>query len=203
MREDLANRRSEIKTTIRDAAILEFAEHGLKGASTQAIADRAGITKTKLHYYISSKEDLYLEALNHITQTWEELFQGVSLDKGPEEFLRDYIARKVHYSLERPAEVKLFVNEVMRGGKRLSEPWINSKGAVERAAAQIETWIENGLMRPVHPVLLQFNLWSLTEQYAVMGEEARFMLGLDEDQPLNAELVIDEICGLVLGGLRP
>ena len=96
-------------------AILEFAENGLRGASTQGIADRVGISKTKLHYYISSKEELYQEALNHIVETWTEIYDGVTLNNGPEAFLRDYIARKVQYSLEHPAEVRLFVHEIMRG----------------------------------------------------------------------------------------
>jgi len=53
-RADLARRRDEVISAIRAAAIAEFVANGLVGASTQAIADRAGITKTRLHYRIRS-----------------------------------------------------------------------------------------------------------------------------------------------------
>ncbi len=202
MRPDLANRRNKIRGKILEAAILEFADYGLRGTSTQSIADRAGISKTRLHYYISGKDELYLEALDKIMGTWTELFEGISPDKGPEDFLSDYIARKVRYSLEQPAEVKLFVSEVMSGGKHLQDRWASSKAAMLRAAAHIEEWSDRGLIRPVNPILLLFNIWSLTEQYAVMAGEARYMMGLNNDEPLDSEVITQEITTLVINGLR-
>ena len=65
-RGDLVAKRMELKEEIHKAAILEFSENGLRGASTQGIADRAGISKTKLHYHITSKEELYEEVLKKI-----------------------------------------------------------------------------------------------------------------------------------------
>lgn len=200
-RNDLAARRGEMREAIRTAAIAEFAEHGLRGASTQGIADRAGMSKTKLHYYISSKEDLYQEALDHIVDTWTELFEGIALDRGPEPFFAEYISRKVRFSLENPAEVKMFVNEVMRGAERLRDHWAGSRASTLRAADRISSWIDQGLIRQVHPILLQFHIWALTEQYAVMADEARFMLGLRRDEPLDAALIVDEITKLVSGGV--
>ena len=85
-RQDLVAKRAELKEEIHQAAILEFSENGLRGASTQGIADRASISKTKLHYYISSKEELYQEVLNKIVVSWEAIYAGVSLENGPEAF---------------------------------------------------------------------------------------------------------------------
>ena len=203
MRRDLAEKREELRKKIRNMAILEFAENGLRGASTQGIADRVGISKTKLHYYISSKEELYQEALNHILETWAEIYDGVTLDNGPEAFLRDYIARKVQYSLEHPSEVRLFVHEIMRGATRLRDHWLASRESTRRAAKQITKWIKQGKIRNVHPILLQFHIWALTEQYAVLAEEAKFMLDLDPQDNLDAKLIVDEIYALVVNGLKP
>ena len=80
-RQDLVAKRAELKEEIHQAAILEFSENGLRGASTQGIADRAGISKTKLHYYISSKEELYQEVLKKIVGTWEEIYAGFPWEK--------------------------------------------------------------------------------------------------------------------------
>lgn len=48
---------------ILQAAEKVFHENGLKGARTTLIAERAGVSRTMLHYYFRSKEDLFQEVL--------------------------------------------------------------------------------------------------------------------------------------------
>lgn len=203
IRADLAARREELRDTILQAAIEEFAAHGLHGTSTQAIADRAGISKTKLHYHISSKEDLYADALRHIVGVWSDLFHGLDMSVGPDRFLRDYIGRKLRHALTHPAVARLFTGEVMRGAPVLRPLWEASRQATRTAAGVIEDWIAAGLIRPVDPILLQFHLWALTQHYALHLTEARFMLDLPEGAPLDCDRIAGEITELVLRGLRP
>jgi TetR/AcrR family transcriptional regulator len=202
-RHDLALKRGELREVIRDAAIAEFAELGLRGASTQGIADRAGISKNKLHYYIESKEELYEEALSHIIAIWADLFDGIATEQGPNAFLSDYIARKVSFSLDHPAEVKMFTGEVMRGAPMLRDHWAGSREVTRRAASRIDAWVAEGLIRPVNPMMLQFHIWAMTEAYAVLGTEVRFMLAVDDGKPLDRTVIIAEIAALVLNSLRP
>jgi TetR/AcrR family transcriptional regulator len=202
VRADLAARREEVMHTIRQAAIAEFAVNGLHGASTQAIADRAGITKTRLHYYISSKEALYVEALRHIVDVWAELFHGLDMQAGPDVFLRDYIGRKIRHALDHPEVARMFTGEVMRGAPLLRPLWDTSREATRGAARVIDGWIAAGLIRPVDPVLLQFNIWALSQHYALHLSEARFMLDLPDDAPLDADHIAQEVTELVLRGLR-
>ncbi len=203
VRADLAARREELMETIRQAAIAEFAANGLHGASTQAIADRAGISKTKLHYYISSKEDLYVEALRHIVGVWADLFHGLDMSEGPEPFLRAYIGRKIRHALDHPEVARMFTGEVMRGAPLLRPLWDASRAATQGAARVIEGWIAAGLIRPVDPVLLQFHIWALTQHYALHQVEVRFMLDWPDAAPLDAEHIADEVTGLILRGIRP
>ena len=202
VRADLAAKRGELRDLIRAAAIAEFAEHGLRGASTSGIADRAGISKTKLHYYIDSKEDLYQEALSHITTIWADLFEGIDLDTGPKAFLTEYIARKVRFSLSHPNEVRLFSQEVMRGAPMLRRDWEASRAAMARASARIAGWADQGLIRAVDPVLLQVHIWAMTESYALLGSEVRYMSGLPEDAALDLGHIVAEITALVWNGIR-
>src|SRR5215475_4958492 len=44
---------------ILDAALREFAEKGMAGARTDAIAHGAGVNKALLYYYFGDKEQLY------------------------------------------------------------------------------------------------------------------------------------------------
>lgn len=201
-RADLAAKRGELRDHIRAAAIVEFAEHGLRGASTQGIANRAGISKTKLHYYIDSKEELYQEALTHITAIWADLFEGIDVENGPEAFLQEYITRKVHFSLTHPNEVRLFTLEVMRGAPMLRRDWDASREAMERASVRIAGWADQGLIRVVDPALLQFHIWAMTETYALLATEVQFMTGLEDVIPLDEAHIVAEITALVWNGLR-
>ena len=49
---------------ILEAALREFHQNGFKGARTSRIAEAAGISRTMLHYYFSTKEALFEAVLN-------------------------------------------------------------------------------------------------------------------------------------------
>jgi AcrR family transcriptional regulator len=52
----------ETRTRILAAAIEEIAEHGLGGARTRSIAERAGVNNALVHYHFQTREDLLVEA---------------------------------------------------------------------------------------------------------------------------------------------
>lgn len=58
-----AERSAETRTRILEAALSDFAAHGLAGARTERIAAAAGVNKALLYYYFDSKEKLYTAAL--------------------------------------------------------------------------------------------------------------------------------------------
>ena len=72
---------------ILSAAEEEFALHGYRGASTQAIADRAGLPKANIHYYFKNKQSLYSAVLESIMGVWNEVLEDVSADDDPKEVL--------------------------------------------------------------------------------------------------------------------
>ena len=100
-REKVLDRRQKIREAIREAAIEEFSANGMVGASTQAIARRAGLSKPQLHYYISSKEELYEETLLYIIDKWSNLFFLSSQSDDPKTVISDYIAIKIRHALAR------------------------------------------------------------------------------------------------------
>ncbi|MBX2874947.1 MAG: TetR/AcrR family transcriptional regulator [Saprospiraceae bacterium] len=53
------------KAKILAAAETVFHENGFKGARTTLIAKKAGVSRTMLHYYYSTKEELFQEVLQH------------------------------------------------------------------------------------------------------------------------------------------
>src|SRR5215469_7743658 len=61
-----SERSAETRQRILDAALREFAAHGLAGARTETIAAAAGVNKALLYYYFDSKDALYQAALEDI-----------------------------------------------------------------------------------------------------------------------------------------
>ncbi len=49
---------------ILEAALKEFSKNGFSGASMQAIAERAGVSKPTLYQYVGQKEDMFLAVLD-------------------------------------------------------------------------------------------------------------------------------------------
>jgi TetR/AcrR family transcriptional regulator len=65
--EPQADRSAETRSRILEAALSEFAAHGLAGARTEPIAAAAGVNKALLYYYFESKEKLYAAALEMVS----------------------------------------------------------------------------------------------------------------------------------------
>ncbi len=76
-----ADRSAETRQRSLDAALSEFAVHGLAGARTEQIAAVAGVNKALLYYYFESKEKLYSAAL--------EMVSAQVRDRSMAVFLRD------------------------------------------------------------------------------------------------------------------
>jgi len=56
----------ESRAAILKAAVREFAEHGIAGARTDAIAQAAHVNKALLYYYFKDKETLYGAVLDYV-----------------------------------------------------------------------------------------------------------------------------------------
>jgi AcrR family transcriptional regulator len=66
---------AERREAVLDAALVEFAEHGLAGASTEAIAARAGISQPYVFRLFGTKKELFKAAVARCFRETLELFQ--------------------------------------------------------------------------------------------------------------------------------
>ncbi|MEX3009652.1 TetR family transcriptional regulator C-terminal domain-containing protein [Hoeflea sp. TYP-13] len=204
-REKVLDRRQKIRQAIHEAAIEEFSANGLVGASTQAIARRAGLSKPQLHYYISSKEELYEETLLFIIDKWKDQFFLSIQSDDPKTVISEYIAIKVRHALAEPKLCRLFANEVARGAPILKRHWSASRESVEKAADIMRSWIADGKIKPVDPYLFQMEMWAVTQHFADYEAQVRFMLDLGEDHPIDENRIIADVTALFLRacGLEP
>jgi AcrR family transcriptional regulator len=77
----------ERRDDILDAALEEFAERGLHGASTEAIAKRAGISQPYVFRLFGSKKDLFKASTARCLRETLETFQRAAEGKRGEEAL--------------------------------------------------------------------------------------------------------------------
>ncbi len=69
----------ERREAVLEASREEFAEHGLHGASTDAIARRAGISQPYLFRLFGSKKELYLESVRRCLDRTLETFRAAAV----------------------------------------------------------------------------------------------------------------------------
>lgn len=196
--------RQRNRAKILQAAEHVFAERGYDGATTAAIADRAGLPKANVHYYFGTKNALYRAVIDNIMELWLQAFGDISEDSDPAEALSHYIRAKLAHSRERPLASRIFANEVVRGAPILSDylktelrEWVEDKSRV------LNLWAKAGKMDQVDPIHLFFMIWSTTQTYADFDVQMRAVLGrrrlTDDDFETAAKTITDVIlkgCGI-------
>lgn len=185
---------------ILQAAEDAFVSNGFKGASIRDIADRAGLPKANVHYYFSSKVDLYGAVLNHIMELWGSVFSGLNPEDDPETALRQFIKAKMEYCQAHSNASRIFSSEIIHGGEHIKERlqpfkhWIHSKSKV------INGWVKQGKMNPVDPVHLLFMIWATTQYYVDFNPQVALVLGKDKLDTSDVDAYTESLCQMILKG---
>jgi TetR/AcrR family transcriptional regulator len=189
------------ETRILRAAEEIFAERGFSGATTAAIAERAGIAKANVHYYFGTKETLYREVLRGILALWLDATDTIVEGADPATALANYIREKVSYSRTRPIASKVFANELLHGAPQIKDFLKGElKDKVERKAKIIRGWIAAGKMAPVDPVHLFFVIWAATQTYADFDVQVASVLGRKQLGRADFTAAAETVTQLVLRG---
>ncbi|WP_299347588.1 TetR family transcriptional regulator C-terminal domain-containing protein [uncultured Maritalea sp.] len=175
--------RGEKKKAILTAAEKIFAEYGFKGATTQMIADLAGIPKANLHYYFPTKEALYSQVVQTIFDIWLEAADSFDQKEDPASALESYIDKKMEISRDHPNGSKVWANEVTHGAPIIQDylettlkEWTTSREAV------IQSWIDEGRMDKIDPKHLLYMIWATTQHYADFVHQVET---LNDGQPFD------------------
>lgn len=192
------------KAAILKAALGVFARLGLDGASVEAIAQAAGISKANLLYYHPTKEALYVAVLEQGLSLWLAPLSRFSEGDDPAEAIAALIDAKLVLSRDHPEVSRLFALEMLRGAPLL-KPVLSGplKAVFDAKVAVIEAWAAAGRLAPVDPPHLIFALWALTQHYADFAVQVRALSGKSlSDKPFMEETRA-ALTALVLEGLRP
>jgi TetR/AcrR family transcriptional regulator len=168
---------------ILDAALETFAARGYEGASIQAIAEHAGVSKANVFHHFSSKEQLYLAVLNGAGSHWREEMASVTGTAGPfATQLHAMIRHVLDHMTRESAQSRVVLREVLengalRGGKLYGEVFAGN--------FEVETEIfrraqASGELRPdVDPVLA----WAATVAACMFFFQTRDVMRFNADFP--------------------
>jgi len=187
---------------IHAAAIAEFSEKGFQGATTQAIARRAGLKKAQLHYYIAGKEELYEELLQKVLKVWGDIIQFDPTLSEPDAVLSRYIRNKLNFSFDQPELSRIFTSEVLGGGHYLHKYWPQATANNTGKENLIQGWIAQQKIRPLDARLFIMHIWAVTQYYADFAVQVKHMYGDFEGDNAAREHIIAEVTTLILNGCK-
>jgi len=177
------------RAALLEAAVHEFAAHGFDGASTRAIATRAGVHQPQINYHFASKLELWRAAVDEL---FNELNAETSAAMDPalddREALAAGIRAFVRHAARRPELNRIMVRESGAPSARLE--WLVDTYVRDRFEVVATLW--HRLRRRGEVI----DLDALTAFYMMLGggtllytnaPEARLLSEADPNQPRHIE----------------
>jgi AcrR family transcriptional regulator len=107
----------ESRAAILKAAVAEFAEHGVAGARTDAIAQAAHVNKALLYYYFKDKDALYEAVLDHVFSGLRaRVVPVLESNLPPRQKMLEYLGTYFDYIAANPRFPRVVQAEWMRSG---------------------------------------------------------------------------------------
>ena len=185
-------RPEQSRAAILQAAIREFAQEGVAGARTDAIARAAKVNKALLYYYFKDKEALYGAVL-------DQVFGGLiacvgevlSRDLPPGEKIIAYAGAHFDYVASHPMYPRIVQGEMMGAGRGRTnhlEHIVKKyfRPLFGRIAEILKSGQASGEFRPVDPLHFVPSMIAVIVFYFTSAPVMRVMTGKD---PLSPQLI--------------
>lgn len=137
--------RERTRQEILDIAFAEFAENGLSGGNTDAIAARANITKRLIFYYFNSKEELFTAVLEMAYAKMRAAEEDLHLEAlEPEAAIRRLAEFTFDFHQAHPEFVRLVTIENIHRGRHIGSSR-RFKEMTQPSISQIAKLLERGV----------------------------------------------------------
>jgi TetR/AcrR family transcriptional regulator len=187
MAEDLST-----EQLILSAAREVFMEKGMAGSRMQEIADKAGINKAMLHYYFRNKEKLFEAIFNEALRSFfPRINEMIESDLSLYDKIRAFIATYMEILTQNPYLPAFVIHEVNRDPQWFVNFIKNQpvKPNPEKLISQVMVEVKAGNIRPINPLQLVVNMFSLSIFPFLARPMITGIFGMDEK---NYKQFIDE-----------
>lgn len=191
------------KTEILDAAVEEFARHGLANARIEEIADHTGVTKAMIYYYFNSKEGLYQAVLERGFNMYFRPLQELALnDLPPLTALEEYVRCLLSTLIKNPNWPLIMCYEALQNqGEYYKRANIQSIDA--QLIAILERGVVDGSFRPLEPRFTGTNIMGICVFYFLGREGIKHLFpGKRMLSKQMLELHVQQALGLILAGVQ-
>jgi AcrR family transcriptional regulator len=164
---------------LKEAATVEFAEHGPAGTTMTRIAERAGINKERLYKYVTDKQTLFETVLS------DELAKlAASVEPPADRFenIGEFAGRTFDYYGAHPELARLLLWEGLAGGPVADEEnrTAHYQHKAQAYAAAQKVGILDDDLDPAHLVFL---IIGLAAWWFSVPQLARMLTGADDTDP--------------------
>lgn len=177
----------ETRAAILKAAEQIYAESGLAGARTEAIAAAAGVNKALLYYYFKSKEDLYQAVIGSQLREFRLQTQKVLSTQGPAgPILLRYVTYHFDFIGTHPSYPRIFQRMLMEEDRTLERiAREHSIPLSKLLIALLERGVKSGEFRRLDPEHTLVSIAGLTAHYFNVAPAIRAITGKDPYSKTN------------------
>ena len=184
-------RPEESRAAILKAAVAEFAEHGIAGARTDAIARAAHVNKALLYYYFKDKDALYQAVLDHVfTGLRARVMPVLESRLPPREKLLQYLGTYFDYIAANPRFPRVVQGEWVRSGagavrmQRVAREYF--RPIFEKLVGVLREGIAAGEFRVVNPMDFLPSMAAVIVFYFTSAPLMKVLMKVD---PLSAQRI--------------
>jgi len=192
------------RKSILDAALTEFAAHGFRGASVDAIARRARLNKAMIYYHFDDKLALYLDILRGVFTALRDRTAAIlGSPASPQEKVAAFIDAFGAEADARPYLPRLMMLEIADGARHLDSQTLRVMvGVFQNLRAILEEGRDKGVFRPVDPVATYFSVVGPTMFFRAAAPVREIISRLDiVDLRMDAATFGDHLKDAVLKAL--
>lgn len=190
---------ADTRDRILAAALELFADRSYDGASTRAIAERAGVSQPSLAYHFHSKDELWRAAVDSLFATMRERLGARvgDLDGGDDVATAELVVREfIAFSAAHPQLHRIILQESKAEGTRMD--WMvdtHVRPLYEATTAMFARLSAVGALPDVPPAFLYYILTGAGPTLFVLAPECRRLAGFDPTEPeavaTHADAVVD------------
>ena len=167
---------------IKETAKRVFFQKGLLKATTQQIADEAGVNRALINYYFRSRNRLFKivldEAINETRDKIDSIFKS---DEPFKSKISKYLDVFIDRNGEFPYIQNFIITEIMQDPEKMKEYFSRKRNHImKHIVPPLKKEIENGNMQPVDPEHFIVNMMSMCSYPLVAKPFIQNMFSYDD-----------------------
>lgn len=168
---------------IRETAKHLFFAEGKLHATTQEIADAAGVNRTLVNYYFRSRDILFDQVFNEaqedFTNTIDEVFESSMPFK---EKIKSLITVFIEATTKYPYRQIFIITEMNRHEEFTAKRARSKSKKVKLFLEEIQAEMDNGHIRKINPKQFMINLFSLMSHPFITAPLNKILFGMNDEE---------------------